>query len=50
MEEDILQYIKDNQIKIASVYGDILEDEDGRLKLSKLQRTGCMFCMFGVHL
>lgn len=50
MEEDILQYIKDNQIKIASVYGDIIEDEDGRLKLSKLQRTGCMFCMFGVHL
>lgn len=49
MEEDILQYIKDNNLEIASVYGDVVE-EDGKLKLTKCQRTGCMFCMFGVHL
>lgn len=48
-EQDVLQYIKDNNIEIASVYGDIIE-EDGKLKLTKCQRTGCMFCMFGVHL
>lgn len=35
---DILEYIKQNNVKIASVY------EMG------YERTGCVFCMFGVHL
>ena len=48
-EQDILQYIKDNNLEICSVYGDIVE-EDGKLALSGLQRTGCVFCGFGVHL
>lgn len=48
-EQDILQYIVENELEIASVYGDIIQDENGKYKLTGLQRTGCMFCMFGVH-
>lgn len=48
-EQDILKYIKDNEIEIASVYGDIV-CEAGVYHTTKLKRTGCMFCMFGVHL
>lgn len=49
-EQDILQYIVDNDIKIASVYGDIVNDESGNLKTTGLERTGCMFCGFGAHI
>lgn len=65
-EQDVLQYIKQNNIKIASVYGQIeyatdpeqmrLEDygftECGteRLTTTGCDRTGCIFCAFGCHL
>lgn len=59
-EQDVLRYIKENNIKIASVYGDIeymdkpeqlrLCDNGEQLKLSGCQRTGCIFCGFGCHL
>ena len=50
-EQDVLRYIKQNNIQIASVYGDIVEDpETGKLRTTKCQRTGCMFCAFGAHL
>ena len=59
-EQDILHYIKDNNIKICSVYGDIVEDTDGiqgQMDLSdfglmedtrKYKTTGCnrTGCMF----
>ena len=48
-EQDILRYIKTMQIPICSVYGDIVEGEDGKLKTTGEMRTGCMFCMFGCH-
>ena len=48
-EQDILQYIKDNNIAIPSVYGDIVEAK-GKLKTTGVDRTGCMFCPIGVHL
>lgn len=48
-EQDILQYIKQNNLSIASVYGDIVEESD-KLKTTNCDRTGCMFCMFGCHL
>lgn len=59
-EQDVLKYIKDNNIPIASVYGDVVYvDEDGnqyenvidessaKLATTKLHRTGCMFCGYG---
>lgn len=58
-EQDVLKYIRENNIKIASVYGDIAyEDRDGQTRLEgcgKLcttgcYRTGCVFCGFGAHL
>lgn len=47
-EQDILQYIVDNNLKIASVYGDIIK-EDGKYKTTGRSRTGCIFCMFGIN-
>ena len=60
-EQDVLQYIKETGLQIASVYGDIVSvDEqknqydtilfDGlKLKTTGCQRTGCIFCAFGAH-
>ena len=60
--QDILQFIKINNIPIASVYGNVEfeeNDEQTRIALEcgwdKLcttgcNRTGCIFCGFGVHL
>lgn len=61
-EQDVLQYIKENNIPIASVYGDIVSrDGDGfkysyelvpggKLYTTGCKRTGCIFCTFGCHL
>ena len=57
-EQDVLQYIKLNNIKIAEPYGKIISC-DGHKKLFKtncklccsgMSRTGCMFCPVGLHL
>lgn len=48
-EQDILQYLSDYGIKIASVYGDIV-GEPGNLHCTGCTRTGCVFCGFGAHL
>lgn len=62
-EQDILEYIKRYNLSIASVYGDIIyENEPNQLVFEhqildkrKLcttgcKRTGCVFCAYGVHL
>ena len=60
-EQDIFRYILQNSLQIALCYGKIIEGDqlegqtclDGcmsHLTTSKCKRTGCMFCMFGVHL
>lgn len=49
-EQDILQYIYENNIPYASVYGDIYKDFDGKYRTSGCSRTGCMFCGYGCHL
>lgn len=61
-ENDILTYIKENNLEIASVYGEIVETGKmlpvfygadpsvPELTLTGCDRTGCMFCMFGCHL
>ena len=49
-EQDILEYILRFNLKIPSVYGDIVRGDDGLLRTTKCQRTGCMFCMYGLHL
>lgn len=49
-EQDILLYLKEFNIPYASVYGEIKQDESGKLYTTGCQRTGCMFCAYGVHL
>lgn len=60
-EQDVLQYIKENNLPIASVYGDVvykgtdgnLYDNiigNGNLTTTGCSRTGCIFCGFGCHL
>ena len=53
-EQDILQYIFENNLTIGSVYGDVVEESDmlgnKSYRTTGEQRTGCMFCMFGCHL
>ena len=53
-EQDILQYIFENNLTICSVYGDVVEESDmlgnKSYRATGEQRTGCMFCMFGCHL
>ena len=48
-EQDILQYIKEFNIPYCKVYGDIVQDKNGKYLTTQAKRTGCMFCMFGVH-
>ena len=48
-EQDVLQYILNEKIRIPAVYGDIVRDKKGVLITTKLDRTGCMFCPIGVH-
>ena len=62
-EQDVLLYIKQNNIPICSVYGDIvsvckgddniydnsLTGDNSLLKTTGCQRTGCIFCAFGAH-
>lgn len=61
--QDVLHYIKENNIKIASVYGDVvyqdsqmdisdfgLAEDNRQLKTTGCNRTGCMFCGYGCHL
>lgn len=48
-QQDVLEYIYTNKLKITSVYGDVVKEND-IYKTTKCERTGCVFCGFGVHL
>lgn len=65
LEQDILRYLKENNVPICSVYGDIVEDygainqcdnqlclfeENIPLKTTGAHRTGCQACLLGAHL
>lgn len=56
-DQDVLLYLKTYKIPYCSVYGDIvnqdrqmkfIEDDSERLITTGCERTGCMFCMFGI--
>ena len=63
-EQDVLHYIRQEGLEIASVYGDIVEVDDNglqyydnflsdqqcTLKCTKCDRTGCVYCGFGCHI
>lgn len=60
IEQDVLHYLRDNEIPFCSVYGEIVASDgendysatliDQPLRCTGCQRTGCMFCAFGAHL
>lgn len=49
-EQDVLIYIKKQNLPIASVYGEIILEESApqKLKCTGYKRTGCVFCCFGI--
>lgn len=49
-DDDVLQYIMQNNLPIASVYGDIAQDKKGKFTTTGVARTGCIFCCYGCHL
>lgn len=49
-EQDVLQYITEYKIPYCEIYGEIQKDKNRKYFTTKWDRTGCMFCMFGVHL
>lgn len=56
-QQDVLKYIKERDLPIASVYGDIIEVDgqtslfdDCKLCTTGADRTGCIYCGFGAHL
>lgn len=49
LEQDVLQYIVNKNIEYASCYGQIVDDCSGKLHCTRENRTGCMFCMFGIQ-
>lgn len=55
-QQDVLKYIKQSNLPIASVYGDIVEKDgqtsllDTELCTTGCDRTGCIYCGFGAHL
>ena len=48
-EQDILEYIFINKLSINKAYGEVIYKE-GVYSTTKCDRTGCIFCGFGVHL
>lgn len=48
-EQDVLQYIVAENLEYASCYGEIVEDANDKLRCTREDRTGCMFCMFGIQ-
>ena len=49
-KQDTLRYVVENNLEIASVYGNIEQDYKGNYYTTGEQRTGCMFCAFGCHM
>ena len=48
--QDILQLALDLKAPVPAIYGEIVRDEDGTLRTTKAQRTGCNMCGFGIHM
>jgi 3'-phosphoadenosine 5'-phosphosulfate sulfotransferase (PAPS reductase)/FAD synthetase len=48
-QQDVLEYLLETGIDYADCYGDIVRGSDGKLSTTGVNRTGCIFCMFGVE-
>ena len=48
--QDILEYIYKYDIEIASIYGEVKIDKDGKYYTTGEKRTGCCMCLYGCSL
>lgn len=48
--QDLLQLALDLNVPIPAVYGEIVREQDGTLRTTRAQRTGCSMCGFGIHI
>jgi 3'-phosphoadenosine 5'-phosphosulfate sulfotransferase (PAPS reductase)/FAD synthetase len=49
-DQDVLEYIREKKLPLASIYGDIVDTNESGLKTTKEYHTGCVYCCFGLHL
>lgn len=49
-EQDVLEFIKLKKLPISSVYGEIVGDRETGFKTTGCNRTGCVFCLFGIRM
>lgn len=47
---DLLQLALDLNVPVPDIYGEIVRDDDGNLRTTGAQRTGCSMCGFGIQL
>lgn len=50
LEQDVLAYIKSFNLPIAKPYGDVIVVDDCKLCTTGCERTGCLYCGFGLHM
>lgn len=48
--QDLLQLALDLEAPVPKIYGEIVRDENGLLRTTRAQRTGCSMCGFGIHI
>ena len=49
-ENDVLEYIYINNLRIAQAYGNVIADNQNcKFHTTGCQRTGCIFCLFGIR-
>lgn len=48
--QDLLQLALDLNVPVPEIYGTIERDENGQLRTTGAQRTGCSMCGFGIQL
>lgn len=48
--QDLLQLALDLNVPVPQIYGEIVRDNDGTLRTTRAQRTGCSMCGFGIHM
>lgn len=48
-EQDIFEYLLEFNLPYCSLYGEIKKNSKGKYYTTGVERTGCMFCMFGIQ-
>lgn len=47
---DLLRLALELEVPVPAIYGEIIEDGNGKLTTTKAKRTGCTMCGFGIHM